>query len=105
MSTLIYISYKDIGPIKPETNRVKFIDGIAMDHPDSENRNRYVLGTRFTAKTGQSKSGHKRDTCAYHDLDLSEQGKDVKSMIQEAMQLVRDGFNKLKFWNSTNKAS
>ena len=40
----------------------------------------------------QSKSGHKghkRDTCAYHDLDLSIQGVTIKSMVQESMQSMQ----------------
>ena len=40
----------------------------------------------------QSKSGnkgHRRKTCLYHNLDLSLQGYDHKTMIQESMQRVR----------------
>ena len=49
--------------------------------------NRYILGTRMQSKSGHT--GHKRDTCAYHDLDLSIQGVTIKSMVQESMQMVR----------------
>ena len=46
-----------------------------------------ILGTCLLTKPGHQ--GHKRETCAYHDLDLSDQGGRVKSMIQESMQMVR----------------
>ena len=55
--------------------------------PDAENLNRYLLGTRLQSKSGNR--GHRRKTCAYHDLDLSVQGRKIKSMVQEAMQVVR----------------
>jgi hypothetical protein len=77
----------DIEPIKPETDRSKFENDDVLEHPDSNNLNRYVLGTRLQTKSGNK--GHQRETCAFHDLDLSEQGTNIKSMTQESMQMVR----------------
>ena len=65
----------------------KFDDPDPLQHPDSVSFNRYVLGTRLQSKTGHQ--GHKRDTCAYHNLDLAIQGGKIKSMTQESMQVVR----------------
>ena len=45
------------------------------------------MGTRLQLKTGHK--GHKRETCAFHNLDLSQQGPEIKSMTQESMQNVR----------------
>ena len=84
-TNLVY--FQDIEPIQQETNREHFGDGNPLDHPDSSNRNRYVFGTRLQSKSGHK--GHKRDTCAYHNLDLSQQGATIKSMTQESMQNVR----------------
>ena len=81
------IPLQDLEPIKQETNRVHFDDGNPLTHPDSPNFNRYVLGTRLQTKSGNK--GHKRETCAFHNLDLSQQGSRIKSMTQESMQNVR----------------
>ena len=78
---------QDIEPICQETNRDLFEDGNPLTHPDSDNQNRYVMGTRLQLKTGHK--GHKRETCAFHNLDLSQQGPEIKSMTQESMQNVR----------------
>ena len=78
---------QDIEPIRPETDRTKFESTDPLEHPDSTNVNRYILGTRLQTKSGNK--GHKRNTCSFHDLDLSEQGKFIKSMTQESMQNVR----------------
>ena len=78
---------QDIEPIKPEADITKFQNPDPLQHPDSDNMNRYILGTRMQSKSGHK--GHKRDTCAYHDLDLSIQGVTIKSMVQESMQMVR----------------
>ena len=78
---------QDLAPIHPGTNRDYFTDEDPLKHPDSDNLNRYILGTRFQTKSGHK--GHTRDTCAFHDLDLCVQGEHIKSMTQEGMQLVR----------------
>ena len=73
--------------LQPDFNRNRFNDVDPLLHPDSENLNRYILGTRFQTKNiGKS---HKRKTCSYHDLDLSIEGQSIKSMTQESMQNVR----------------
>ena len=74
-------------PIQPDVKSEDFQDDNPLNHPDSDNQNRYILGTRFQTKGGHR--GHTRDTCAYHDLDLCVQGEHIKSMTQEGMQLVR----------------
>lgn len=74
-------------PIQPNTDSRKFESDDPLDHPDSKNSNRYIMGTRLQSKSGHK--GHRRKSCAYHNLDLSVQGHKIKSMIQESMQRVR----------------
>ena len=55
-------------------------------HPDTRNLTRYCLGTRLQMKD-QNKS-HKLPTCKYHDADNAKQGKFLKTMSQEALQIL-----------------
>ena len=55
-------------------------------HPDSDNQDRYVMGTRLQSNLQKS---HKLPTCQYHNLDLATDCKDIKTMTQESMQVVR----------------
>ena len=56
-------------------------------HPDAVGDKRYVMGTKMQMR-GKGKS-HKRETCAFHDLDNSKQGQYIKTMNQEALQVTR----------------
>ena len=82
-----FLHFQDIEPIKQETDRNKFSDPDPLEHPDTDNANRYILGTRLQYKSGHR--GHKRDICPYQDLDLSIQGSKIATMLQESMQNVR----------------
>ena len=54
-------------------------------HPDVDGYNRYCLGTGLQMKdTGKS---HKLNTCKYHDPNNSPQGKYLKTMTQEGLQV------------------
>ena len=59
-------------------------DTSNLSHPDSNNINRYVLGTRIQ----KGPKAHKKNSCKFHDLGLATQGSTIKSMIQEYLQLV-----------------
>ena len=50
-------------------------------HPDSDECVRYCLGTRMQMKP-DGKGSHKAAACTFHDLDLSEDGRMLKSMTQ-----------------------
>ena len=67
-----FLHFQDIKPIKQETDRNKCFDPDPLEHPDTDNANRYILDTRLQYKSGHR--GHKRDICPYQDLDLSIQG-------------------------------
>lgn len=71
-----------------EPNRQAMLDSDPLVHPDTANMTRYCLGTRMQMKE-DGKGSHKAVECSYHDLDLSEDGKMLKSMTQEAMQVCR----------------
>ena len=100
MMLLTIFIFKDLEPINPSYNRASFSKEDPLLHPDSENLQRFILGTRFQTKNNNK--GHKRNTCRYHDLDLSIQGQSIKSMTQESMQNVRR-FRMIqqdKLWNA-----
>ena len=69
------------------------VDKCAMEnpnpliHPDVVGHKRYVMGTKMQMR-GKGKS-HKRETCAFHDLDNSKQGQLIKTMNQEVLQVTR----------------
>ena len=46
---------------------------------------RFVLGTRIQKGT----KAHKKASCKFHDPDLARQGRNLKTMTQEGMQMVR----------------
>ena len=58
-------------------------------HPDCASEQRYVMGTRFQTKQkgGQTKK-HKLVTCQFHDLDLSNTGKEIKTMSQGKLSIL-----------------
>ena len=67
------------------TNRDAMKVESRLVHPDSTSLTRYVLGTRLQMRKGAT--SHRLKTCAYHDANLSKQGKMLKTMTQEAMQV------------------
>jgi hypothetical protein len=54
-------------------------------HPDSSTLVKYCMGTGLQMRKGRT--SHKLKSCEYHDLNKSKQGKFLKSMTQEAMQV------------------
>jgi hypothetical protein len=81
----------DCPEIKPlnfcdnKVNREAMNNDSRLVHPDSSSLTKYCLGTRLQMRKG--KTSHKLKTCEYHDVNLSNQGKLLKSMTQEAMQV------------------
>ena len=75
----------DIVPIESPANVTKS-ENMKYDsqilHPDSQNTNRYVMGTRLQTSGKKGKISHKLATCKFHNLDLSKQGAQVKTMSQ-----------------------
>ena len=83
------VDCKDLEPIEAEVDISKFESVDPLDHPDSDNMNRYILGTRLQMKSQSKHRSHKRKSCQFHDLDLANQGRQIKSMVQESLQNVR----------------
>ena len=67
------------------TNRDAMLNPSPLVHPDVQGLNKYCLGTRLQMRDG--KSSHRLNTCRYHDVNLCTQGKLVKTMTQEALQV------------------
>ena len=61
------------------------VNDSPLVHPDSRSLTKYCLGTRLQMKN--PKKSHKLQTCKYHDADNAEQGKFLKTMNQEALQV------------------
>lgn len=82
------IDCPEITPLKFSGNQVNR-DAMKVEsrlvHPDTKSLTKYCLGTRLQMRTG--KTSHKLKTCLYHDANLSKQGKLLKTMTQEAMQV------------------
>ena len=68
------------------TNKEAMENPSTLVHPDAKELTRYCLGTRLQMRAG--KSSHKLKTCAFHDVNLGSQGKLLKSMTQEALQVA-----------------
>ena len=79
----------DIAPLKFSEGRMANRDAMKVDdrlvHPDSDSREKYCLGTGLQMRKGRP--SHKLKTCSYHNASLSKQGKFLKTMTQEAMQV------------------
>ena len=56
-------------------------------HPDSNSVTRYCLGTGLQMRQGAI--SHKTNACSYHNASLSKDGKLLKTMIQESLQMER----------------
>lgn len=61
------------------------VNDSPLVHTDSRSLTKYCLGTRLQMKN--PKKSHKLQTCKYHDADNAEQGKFLKTMNQEALQV------------------
>ena len=72
-----------------DCDRQAMEDPNPLRHPDSSSLVRYCLGTGLQMRADPSKSSHKTVECSYHDADLCTDGKMIKSMTQEAMQMCR----------------
>ena len=83
------IDCPDITPLQFSERKMVNRDAMKVDdrlvHPDSESREKYCFGTALQMRKG--KPSHRLKTCAYHDASLSKQGKLLKTMTQEAMQV------------------
>ena len=82
------IDCPDILPLKYSEavpNEKAMSNASPLVHPDTRNLTRYCLGLRLQMKD-QNKS-HKLPTCKYHDADNAKQGKFLKTMNQEALQV------------------
>lgn len=80
------IDCPDIIPIEHSENVTDFrameVDS-QLCHPDGSTVKRYVMGTRLQTKLkGKKKKKHKLKTCQFHNLDLSKQGAQLKTMSQ-----------------------
>ena len=64
-------------------------DPNPLSHPDSSSKVRYCLGTGLQMRDEGGKGSHKTVECSYHNTDLANEGKFLRTMNQEAMQMVR----------------
>ena len=51
------------------------------EHPTSGSKRRYIVGDRFHT----SSNPHKSELCAYHDINLLEQGTCIETSYQESL--------------------
>ena len=82
------IDCPDVSPLtfsNSIVNREAMNDPNKLVHPDSSSLVKYCLGTRIQMQKG--KSSHKLKTCQYHDVNKSRQGRFLKTMTQEAMNV------------------
>ena len=82
------IDCPDIAPLtfsSSTVNREAMNDPNKLVHPDSTSLRKYCLGTRIQMRKG--KSSHKLKACQYHDVNLSRQGKFLRTMTQESMNV------------------
>ena len=83
------ISCKEILPLTHSehiTNRDAMRDSNPLVHPDTESLTRYCLGTGLQMRDGKS---HKTVECSYHDVSNAKEGRMLKTMTQEAMNVER----------------
>ena len=81
----------DIVPIEsPDnvTNPARMDNPSQAYHPDSQNQQRYVMGTRLQTRGKGAKTSHKLNTCKFHNIDNSVQGAQLKTMSQGKDQLA-----------------
>ena len=83
------IDCPDVAPLtfsNNQVNREAMTNSSILVHPDSTSLVKYCLGTGLQMR-GKGKSSHRLKTCEYHDASKSRQGKFLKTMTQEAMQV------------------
>ena len=83
------VNIPDILPLHKQENPTvpsRMQDPDPTTHPDSDTKERYVMGTRLQ---GNLQKSHKLNSCQFHNLDLATGIEDVKTMLQESMQVVR----------------
>ena len=84
------IECKDIVPnmyYDQKCNREAMRDSDPLKHPDSSSLVQYCLGTGLQMRADSH--SHKTLECSYHDADLARDGKMLKTMTQEAMNVCR----------------
>ena len=84
----IKLDVPDILPLKHSDsvpNREAMLNESPLVHPDSNSLRKYCLGTGLQMR--QNSKSHKLPTCAYHNPHNSIQGKFIKTMNQEALQV------------------
>ena len=82
------IDCPDVAPLtfsQCNVNREAMNDPNKLVHPDSTSLVKYCLGTRIQMRKG--KPSHKLNTCQFHDVNKSKQGKFLRTMTQEAMNV------------------
>ena len=82
------IDCPDIAPLTFSTNSVNrdaMKNPSRLVHPDSTSLVKYCMGTGLQMRKGRT--SHKIKSCEYHDVTKSRQGKYLKTMTQEAMQV------------------
>ena len=57
--------------------------GLNLVHPLTNSVDRYILGDRF--HDGHKTSGHKKETCKYHNMDLCPELKTFQSVTSEVL--------------------
>ena len=82
MMLLTIFIFKDLEPINPSYKRASFSKEDPLLHPDSENLQRFILGTRFQTKNNNK--GHKRKK---EEMPLSPQT-NKKSLINEMFVVI-----------------
>ena len=83
------IDCPDVAPLtfsNNNCNREAMKNSSILVHPDSSSLVKYCLGTGLQMKK-KGKSSHKLKSCEYHDANKSRQGKFLRTMTQEAMQV------------------
>ena len=83
------IDCPDVSPLEFNSNclanREAMNDPNKLVHPDSSSMVKYCLGTRMQMQKG--KASHKLKTCLFHDVNLSKEGRFLRTMTQEAMNV------------------
>lgn len=83
------IDCPDVIPLK-FSDRIPDREAMRNDsplvHPDAQGLTKYCLGTGLQMR--DDKKSHKLQTCQFHNARNSSQGRFLKTMTQEAMQVI-----------------
>ena len=88
------IDCPDIAPLTFSNNTVNrdaMRNPSKLVHPDSSSLVKYCMGTGLQMRKGRT--SHKLKSCEYHNVNKSRQGKFVRTMTQEAMQVLLESIN------------